>query len=169
MNFELVRVVSDSKSTFISQPVCSRTFYTAIHINTKSLSLSTVNTQENLWQWAQEPNETQLKTLLLQKSVFNLLLIQLNIFLFSHYNRRTEVPTYLSHIRTEFPPRKMWSLGTAVLARKASAWPEADWVKYLNKSLHHWQPHTATCNTVNYIFSGFTNSWRILVSPFVHG
>lgn len=27
----------------------------------------------------------------------------------------------------------------------------------LHKSLHHLQPHTATCNTVNYMFSRFTD------------
>lgn len=76
------------------------------------ISHSTVNTQENLWQWAQQPNETQTIKLLLQNSVFNLPLIQLNIFLFSYYKMRTEVLTYphLSHIRTEFPPmKKPWN------------------------------------------------------------
>lgn len=42
----------------------------------------------------------QIKKLILQNSVFNLPLIQLNIFLFSYYNMSTEVLTYphLSHI-----------------------------------------------------------------------
>lgn len=93
------------------------------------------------------------KKLLLQKSVFNLPPIQLNIFLVSHYSKRTEVLTYphLSNIRTEFPPRKMWSLGTAVLPREVRAWPELDRGEYcINLCIIYSQTQPPVIQSITY-------------------
>lgn len=92
--------------------------------------------------------------------MFNLLLILLHIISFPHYDRRKELLTYshLSQIRTELPAREMRSLWRAGLAGESSAWPQTDRQKeVLYKCLHHLQLHRATCDTVNYIFSRFTN------------
>lgn len=124
--------------------------------------------------YGNEPNSLmkhkKVKKLLLQKSVFNLPPIQL-IYSCSHtivWGQKFYLILIFLISELNFHPERCEALNSSATQGSKSmtrAWQR----EVLHKSLHHLQPHTATCNTVNYIFSRFTNSWRILVSPFVNG